>query len=149
MVDAKRKIELAVSCFCKLLQERYTEKLMKEYASVYGIPERGQMPKFDEQKLQKFEDNLPLFENELTYLVATKLKNNGKVSIDTSLHDMELEGLSFNSFDKDIESIIGNYGIVLEIDDKMARVDLVLSRGTIVEKHNALCVGNNQNEFSY
>ena len=41
MVDAKRKIELAVSCFCKLLQERYTEKLMKEYASVYGMDPQG------------------------------------------------------------------------------------------------------------
>ena len=146
MVDIKNKILRSVSCFCKLLHERYTEKLMKEYASVYGLPEHGNPPKFDEQKLQKFEDCLPNFESDLSYLVAQKLKLDGKARFNT-LHSEELEQLCYSAFGKDMQSIVGSYQILLEIDDKMAKVDLVVPKGYFCETFNALTLFDSQNEY--
>ena len=147
MAKIKEKVERVCSCFCKLMRERYVEKLMKEYASVYGMPEHGQMPKYDEQKLQEFENNLPIFADELCYYVMTKLKTDGKVCISTSTYNSQLEALCSYAFEKDMESIVGNYELLLSIDRDVAKVDLAINRGRFTEKYNALTLDMNQMEF--
>ncbi len=148
MTDQKEKIQRLTSCFCKLMWERYLEKLMKQYIMENGYPEFGEAPKYDQQELSKFEDNLPLFESELNKYIANKLACDGEVVINTSENNLELEQLSLYVFDKCLEDIVGDYKIILDCNKDNGDVTLIC-KGALVEKHNVLHIDMNENEISY
>lgn len=147
MADRNQNVRKLTSCFGQVLWERYQEKLMNEYAKEYGYPEIGEEPKYEEYKLRDFEDNLPIFLNELNIYILKKLARDENVNINTYDIDWDVDQISLNVFGKSIKNLVGNYKIILDCDKNHGDVTLI-AYGAIVEKSNVLHIDMQGKEAS-
>ena len=142
----KQKIQRLVTCFCAVVRERYVEKLMKDYAAENGYPEVGEAPKYDEQKLKDFDNNLSFFTDMVFDYVELRLMTGKDVCINTDGHDMEQESIPLCAFDKCFEDIVGDYKVILECNNEVGDVNLIC-KGALVEEHNVMHIDDKENEI--